>query len=101
MQGNVFTTEKLKIVPTIKNLFVSHPMPEHADELSSLVRIKLQQPSLTAINNHAGCMWVPGFFPLVFESAAFSPLLTSNYEFSISMASFLEISKTTIYFRSS
>ena len=26
-------------------------MPEHVDELSSFVRIKLQQPSLTAINH--------------------------------------------------
>ena len=44
MQRTVFTLARLKIVPSYHQELVSHPTPEHVDELSSLVRIKLQQP---------------------------------------------------------
>ena len=55
MQGTVLPLAKLKIVPTIKNLY--HIQCQYVDELSSLVRIKLQHPFPTAIN-HAGHMWI-------------------------------------------
>ena len=38
---------------TEARVFVSHPMPEHADKLNSSVRIKLKHPFPAAIN-HAG-----------------------------------------------
>ena len=41
MQGTVFTSARLKIVPTELE---SHPTPEHNDELSGIVGIKLQRP---------------------------------------------------------
>ena len=47
---------------------VSHPMPKHVDEFSSIVRIKLQYIFLTAINQ-AGREWI--LLPLVFNSAFF------------------------------
>ena len=42
MQGTVPTLVRLKIVPTIKNLY--HTQCQCVDELSSLVRIKLHHP---------------------------------------------------------
>ena len=43
MQGIVFTLGRLKMVPKPLKLG-SLPIPEHFDELSSLARIKHQQP---------------------------------------------------------
>ena len=40
MQETVSILARLKIVPTIKNLYT---MPEHVDKLSSIVRVQLQQ----------------------------------------------------------
>ena len=37
IQGTVFTLARLKIVPSYHQELVSHPIPEHADELSGLV----------------------------------------------------------------
>ena len=44
MQGTVFTLARLKIVPTITNLF--HIQCQCVDELSSLAWIKLEYPFL-------------------------------------------------------
>ena len=58
MPGTVFTLARLKIVPTIENLY-HQPMPEQVDEFSSLVRIKLQHPFPRELySNHAGRIWI-------------------------------------------
>ena len=46
MQGTVFTSAKLKIVPSYHQEFVSHPMPEHIEALivQSQNHKILQQP---------------------------------------------------------
>ena len=64
MQGTVFTVAKLKIVPSIKNLY--HIQCQCVDELS---RSRVE----------------PGFFPLAFEYAAVCFIIGKS---SISMASF-------------
>ena len=57
VQGTVFTLARLKIVHSYHQELVSHPMPEHVEELSSLVRIILQQP-FSDRYYHAGHVWV-------------------------------------------
>ena len=52
---------------------VSPPMPEHVDELSSLVAMKLQQTDI----NHAGRMWISRFLSFTLRIHSCISVLTT------------------------
>ena len=64
---SVFTLARLKVVPTIKNLY--HNQCQGVDQLSSLVWTKFEHPIPDNYWPSRPCVY-PGFLPLVFKSAA-------------------------------